>query len=78
MLRFRGAIGSHELDAQGNVVVKGAEEWAEAFWQYLKEGQTVSEAAQNAARGIPPSKGLGNRQILGSLKTRVHPARYGN
>ncbi len=78
VLGFRGTIRSHVTDAQGKVVVKGAEEWAEAFWQGLKDGQTVTQAAATASPGIPMGQGLWDRQILGSSTTRVHPARFGD
>jgi len=78
VLGFRGLIRSHEKDAQGNVVVKGAEEWAEAFWWFLIQGQTVSSAAYLACDGIPGYKGLTDRQHLGLCdETRIHPSRYG-
>jgi hypothetical protein len=82
-LGFTTTIYSHEFLPGGGVDPdkRGAEEWADRFWQELNEGQTVAKAEEIAGSITPPSKGLRNTKILGAdsgTTLRIHPARYGN
>lgn len=75
-LGFTTKIFSHHYDQNG-LLIKGAEEWADAFWQGVAAGKTVSVAASDALSGIPPIKGLGSQRVVGGINLKIIPARYG-
>jgi len=77
-LGFTSVIRSHMIDpVTGQVIKKGAEEWAELFWQKLAEGKTVIQAANFAATRPNMDSSLTLWRTAGNGGIKIHPARYG-
>lgn len=84
---FSMTIFPHRLDSNGNGVDlrhwdlvptpnRGAEEWAEMFWEQLsRDGATVQEALKFTKTRIPASKNLGSALFEGNGDLIICPAR---
>lgn len=79
-LGWTTTIYSHTFNPDGTVKQKGAEEWADTFWDKLHTGLTFSASCSAADQVVGLYGGLRNRKFVGAdpLTLKITPARYGD